>query len=99
MPVIYRAQLQSQDAVNIAAGILMKLQRYLQQNWSRFLSRPLLGNLTDPTTNLSKPSKEAYKKGQLKCITVNQQKLLTAMGIKHIEDKNWMPLAYTQVKL
>ena len=41
MSIIHRAQLQSDDATNIAAGLLMRPQRHQQLHWGQFQGGPL----------------------------------------------------------
>ena len=47
MAVIHIAQLQSDDAVKIVAGMLMRPQRHHQPHWSRFHSGPLANSAED----------------------------------------------------
>ena len=44
---IHRAQLQSTDAANIAAGMLMRPQRHQEPHWRRFEGGPLLSAMDD----------------------------------------------------
>ena len=41
MSLIYRAQLQSDDAANVVAGLLMRPQRHKQSHWGQFQEGPL----------------------------------------------------------
>ena len=50
LAIIYRAQLQSRDAFNIAAGMTIKPQRDQQPHWSMLQGGPLLPH-TDDTSN------------------------------------------------
>ena len=49
LAIIHRAQLQSTDAANIAAGMLMRPQRHKQPHWSRFQGGSFPSPMEDTT--------------------------------------------------
>ena len=100
MAMIHREQLQSTDADNIVAGMLMRRRGTNNHNWeaSKGDQYPaprghsqLLGSmkisLIPPLLNTKSTPKTHNIAHHLENITTDQQKILKIIGIKHVEDE------------